>query len=207
MKLGISPDLLEEYPGADNNDLYQSIQKVLTSTKYHGTDDGMTPDLQLILHQIQSLSYQGSLKRMYLEGKVLELLATSLHLQFSNRTFQESKVNLSYCDVQCIYQARDYKLHQLENPPTLKELARQVGINEFKLKAGFREVFQTTVFSYLRQERMKIAMNLLEKGDITISEVAMKVGYINKIHFSAAFKETFGFNPSQFKKVKKVRIY
>lgn len=50
-------------------------------------------------------------------------------------------------------------------PPSLSELSRIVGINEFKLKKKFKEVFNMTVFGYLADYRLGIARSLLEDGN------------------------------------------
>lgn len=53
-----------------------------------------------------------------------------------------------------------------DNPPTLSDLAQQVRLSNRKLEQGFHQVFNTTVFGYLRQYRLKIAGELLrEKKD------------------------------------------
>lgn len=75
------------------------------------------------------------------------------------------------------------------------ELAREVGINDYKLKIGFHEVFDTTVFGCLYEYRMERSRQLLESGNLTVTGVARAVGYANRSHFAAAFKRKFGVNP------------
>ncbi len=75
------------------------------------------------------------------------------------------------------------------------ELSRRVNLNDFKLKKGFRQVFGTSVFGYLRQVRMEQARMLLEQARMNVTQVALNVGYANPSHFAAAFKGQFGINP------------
>jgi AraC-like DNA-binding protein len=77
-----------------------------------------------------------------------------------------------------------------------------VGLNDFKLKRGFRQVFDTTVFGYVRALRMEKARALLELGRLNVTQVASATGYSCFGHFSAAFKKRFGILPSDFKKTK-----
>jgi AraC-like DNA-binding protein len=84
----------------------------------------------------------------------------------------------------------------LEEPPSLPELARSVGLNEFKLKVGFRTHFGTSVFGYLRAQRMDQARRLLVRGELSVTEVAARVGYSNPSKFAAAFRKHFGRPPS-----------
>ncbi|WP_343692749.1 hypothetical protein [Chitinophaga sp.] len=58
-----------------------------------------------------------------------------------------------------------YLIDNMKMPPSLSELSRIVGINEFKLKKKFKEVFNMTVFGYLADYRLGIARSLLEDGN------------------------------------------
>ncbi len=86
----------------------------------------------------------------------------------------------------------------LEHPPALSDLARQAGLSETSLKRGFRQVYGTTVFGYLRSQRMARARALLASGEATVLEAAAQVGYSNPSNFAAAFRQEFGLNPKEF---------
>jgi AraC-like DNA-binding protein len=86
----------------------------------------------------------------------------------------------------------------LEQAPTLADLARGAGLSESTLKRGFHQVFGTTVFGYLRARRMERARTLLESGEATVLEAAALVGYSNPSNFAAAFRQQFGVNPKAF---------
>jgi AraC-like DNA-binding protein len=87
---------------------------------------------------------------------------------------------------------------RLSHPPSLIELARLAGINDCKLKSGFRQVFGTTVFGYLHDCRMERSRQLLEAGEMTVTEAARAVGFVSRGRFAAAFKRRFGVNPSAY---------
>jgi AraC-like DNA-binding protein len=89
-------------------------------------------------------------------------------------------------------------LNHVANPPTLLELAHQVGLNDRKLKQGFRSVFGTTVFGYLRHYQMQQAKQLLLMPGTTIASVAQAVGYRNPEAFSVAFRRTFDITPKSY---------
>ena len=72
--------------------------------------------------------------------------------------------------------------------------------DEFKLKKGFKEIFGTTIYAALQNERLKIAKELLLSGDINVSEAANIVGYKSLGHFGQAFKSYYGALPTQIKK-------
>lgn len=96
--------------------------------------------MQQVLQQILHCPYQGITRQMYLEGKVLELLALQLEQAIANHQAPSQLQSLRPDDIDRIYQAKEILIQNLDNPPSLMTLARQVGLNDFKLKLGFRQV-------------------------------------------------------------------
>lgn len=78
-------------------------------------------------------------------------------------------------------------------------LADRAGINEFKLKRGFRELFQTSPYQYRLRLCLTRAKALLEETDDTIDQIAYKVGFRTYNGFSTAFKKAFRVAPTQYR--------
>ena len=78
-------------------------------------------------------------------------------------------------------------------------LADRAGINEFKLKQGFRELFQTSPYQYRLHLCLKKAKELLEETDDTIDQIASKVGFETYNGFSTAFKKAFHVAPTKYR--------
>ncbi|MFC0184839.1 helix-turn-helix domain-containing protein [Pseudarcicella hirudinis] len=154
----------------------------------------ITPRMQWLIKEIVECKQKGYLKRLFLEAKILELFMLQVEMfeepQLQKQAFIKKK------DVDKIVHAQHIILANINTPYSLLELSRQVGINDFKLKRGFKEVFGNTVFGYIHQIRMERAKEKLLQGEMNISEVADYTGYKNRTHFSAAFKKTFGFSPT-----------
>jgi AraC-like DNA-binding protein len=150
-----------------------------------------------IIQEIRECPLKGGFKKMYLEAKVLELL--SLQLEQSLRPVTESS-SLRKPDLDRIRQVREYLDEHYLHPASLPEIARMFGLNDFKLKKGFREQYGTTVFGYVHERRMGLAQKLLHEGIMNVSQVADVVGYENPNHFSAAFKKRFGHSPGHLLK-------
>lgn len=111
---------------------------------------------------------------------------------------QDAARGLRKSDAEALTQARDILARTWQEPPGLMQLARMVGLNDFKLKSGFKELFGTTVFGYVRRMRMQEARLLLEKGQANVSEAAYRVGYTNVSHFASQFHKAFGSSPGEF---------
>lgn len=153
-----------------------------------------------VLQQILNCPYQGMLKRMYLESKVVELMTLVLDHEVAIRE-GEVKINtLKPEQLERIYYAKEILLKDLTNPPTIEALARQVGVNDCLLKQGFRQAFGTTIFGELQAYRLETARQLLDVPQAKVSEVAQKVGYASGRAFSRAFRRKFGLGPKAYQK-------
>ncbi|GGC74691.1 AraC family transcriptional regulator [Chelatococcus reniformis] len=80
---------------------------------------------------------------------------------------------------------------------SIARLAREVGLNERKLKEGFRAVVGNSVHAYLRQVRLDAAATMLEAG-ATVTETALAVGFDSLSHFSKVFTAAKGVAPSRY---------
>ena len=78
-------------------------------------------------------------------------------------------------------------------------LADKAGINEFKLKLGFRELFQTSPYQYRLHLCLEKAKELLEETDDTIDQIAAKVGFDSYNGFSTAFKKAYSIAPTAYR--------
>lgn len=173
--------------------LRQTLEQPSSALLYYSTP--ITPTKRQVLQQIWQCPYQGLTQQIYLEAKVLELLALELD-QFLDPVKPPCPVAPG--DLEQLYQAKEILLNNIVHPPSLPELARQVNLNERKLKAGFRQVFDTTVFGYLTQQRMARACELLTQERVSVAGVAAAVGYASVAAFSNAFRRQLGLSPKQY---------
>lgn len=160
-----------------------------------------SPHISLIVEQMKQCPYTGILQKLYLEGKAFELLAYHLNGVEKERARVQADSKLKADDIRSLHQAKEILSRMWRQPPSLLELARLVGLNDYKLKLGFKELFGTTVFGYVRGLRMNEARKILEQGKANVSEAASMVGYHNLSHFATLFRKTYGYNPSEVGKL------
>jgi AraC-like DNA-binding protein len=154
----------------------------------------MTPRLFRLLEELANADVRGASRLLWYEAKSLELIAL-----VSDELAEEasaSRPHLTAHDIDRLERARAHLVARLEAPATLAELARIAGFNETKLKAGFRSLFGTSVFAYLRRARLQEARRLLLERELNVTEIALRVGYANPSKFAAAFRRQFGMSPS-----------
>jgi AraC family transcriptional regulator, transcriptional activator of the genes for pyochelin and ferripyochelin receptors len=155
-----------------------------------------TPRMMEVIQSILHCDYTGMLKKMYLDSKVSELLLLSLR---NIPDMNEVQVTLHQSDIDLVHQAKEYLLSNLENPCSIRDLAHLVGLNEYKIKMGFKQLYKNTVFGLLQEERLQKARMLLQDTQMTIQDISLLTGYKNLSNFTAAFKRKFGFPPSSIK--------
>jgi AraC-like DNA-binding protein len=142
--------------------------------------------------------YQGIAKRFYLESKALELMAMLVVEETEIWEGRNESYPLKPDVVERVHRAREILLRRLDNPPSLIELAQQVGLNSRALKEGFRTCFGKPAFAYLHHHRLEQARQLLETKEMKVAEVAAVVGFNNQGYFAEAFRKKFGFNPKTY---------
>jgi AraC-like DNA-binding protein len=155
----------------------------------------LTTGARLGVESIRRCPFAGACRAMALAARVNDLLVEFLTSLSS--TPSVAAPILRRAD-ELVRNAAGLLARDLDNPPTLAALAREVGLSETTLKRGFHQVFGTTVFGYLRGRRMERAHTLLQSGEATVLEAAARVGYSNPSNFAAAFRRQFGINPKEF---------
>ncbi|MDZ7960263.1 MAG: AraC family transcriptional regulator [Aulosira sp. DedQUE10] len=194
----IQPELFKTLFGIQDDAIPQMLQHLFRSPdeEYSVHIGTITTQMQVGLQQIWQCPFQGLVKQIYLEAKVLELIALRLQQDMAGEVILRSAYPPKRTVVEQIYQAKEILESRLENPPSLIELAENVELSLYQLKQGFRKVFGKTAFQYLHQYRMEQARLLLYAGDRRVADVANAVGYSHLGQFAAAFKKMFGISPS-----------
>jgi len=88
----------------------------------------------------------------------------------------------------------------LTGPHTAPSVAKDVGVSERHLRRLFQAACGHTVGRHLTLLRLRHAAELLQQSRLAIKEVMQAVGYPNLTTFGRAFKHTYGFTPSAFRR-------
>jgi len=156
LDIHFSPAYLQKL-GEDFPELIRWMGKKNNSSTLSPTPATVNPIMLRMLHAIIDCPYTGNLRQTYLQSKTAVLLLLALEQLISRPTTQSADIPLRKYDLEKLYEAREYLLHNIENPPTLKQLAHKVGLNEFKLKKGYKQLFGTTIFGDFNKVRMEEA--------------------------------------------------
>ena len=103
--------------------------------------------------------------------------------------------------------AKDYvNTHLGDSDLRLDDIAASTGLSTGFFHRAFRQTTGETPLSYIQRRRIEEAMRLLASKDLTISEIAIKVGFWSPSHFARLFRRQSGMTPSQYRNGKKVSV-
>jgi AraC-like DNA-binding protein len=153
--------------------------------------------VQGIVRSLQDSHLMGTASRIYRDAKLLELFA--LLLDERTGSCGAHVHNLRSYDEERLREARAILRRRVLDPPSIPELSRLVGINECKLKKGFRTLFGNSVYGLLFEHRMELARTYLLDTEKSVQEIAGLCGYEHVSHFSTAFRRANGKSPVAFR--------
>jgi len=141
--------------------------------------------------------HSGLAEKLFFDSAAAELLLAVFE---SICTHKRSQQKLTSRDKERLMAAKNRLLHDIHNPPSIAELASFIGLNEDKLKKGFKVLFNNTIYQTLLEHKMQLAVELVRRRDISIAEVAYESGYTNVSKFILAFKKQYGVTPGAMRK-------
>ena len=172
-----------------NNDFLECIKlnKTDASTKINISEIFQTP-------------FDGSFNKLYIQSKALDILQHELKNILKPQLKNNKDLKFSEYDRQALYKAKDILIANMANPPSLISLSKMVKLNEFKLKIGFKKIFNNTAYGLLFEHKMIRAKQLLKDSEYDINEIANLIGYKYPCNFTTAFTKRFGVSPKELMK-------
>ena len=147
-----------------------------------------------LISSIRQCPFMGITRYIFTESKLLELFALQMEQVHAIKT-NATEEYWSPADKEKLYAVKEFIATAYLEPLSLRGLTYRFGLNEYKLKKGYKHFFQTTVFGDIHRLRMQHARHLLTERMMNVTEVAYHIGYNNLSSFSYAFKKVFGYNP------------
>lgn len=145
-----------------------------------------------------------SIRGGYMKLKVLELLLFLNTVSSSDDPVPDkrcSKSQVKLAKAVCSYVCMNIGTHF-----TIDQLAEHFGVSPTHLKNSFRSVYGSSVYAFVRTQKMLAAAHMLQNTDRTILDIAGECGYDNGSKFSKAFSSVMGVTPSEFRKNKDISI-
>jgi len=194
--LFIADFFLKRYLSTQQNEpidfLYSKIQKEISLEHIHTQPiDALS---LYIVEKILNVSQNDCMRSIRTEHRVIEFMIHRFSL------LDILIEGIAPEELELASRAKAVLLQDFIYPPTVQTLARLCATNESKLKKVFKKVYQTTLYGYVQKLRLDEANVLLREENLTIGEIAKRVGYKHQGHFSKLFFATYGVYPKELMK-------
>jgi AraC-like DNA-binding protein len=202
LSISITPSRLNHYLGGRLDAFPPDLRAISEGRMERGYAHAgpLSRMMYQVVRTLLDCPFSGPMKALYLETKAMELIVLKLAQTVYEDDRRDKSHRLDRQETDRLWHAKEILCRDLENPPTLSELAHAVGTNHCRLNAGFRKLYGTTVFDYLRQKRLVEARRLIQEEGANVTEAAFKVGYNSISSFSKAFNQHFGQPPITFRR-------
>ena len=153
--------------------------------------------VQNALEYSSNLTLPGELNRL---ARLMEFLA--LAIESANRDSKTSPRKPEYNAKVYVEYAVNYLQANYHNAK-INDVAQKIGINRSYLTSIFRQQMGISPQEYLMQYRMDKAREILLESDISVQEIALRVGYDNALTFSKIYKNYYGLSPAHYRSEKR----
>jgi len=131
-------------------------------------------------------------RKMLLQSRALDIVRLFLERM---KTVDDARSHARPQDRIVIAKVIDILERTYARPPSAVEIAASVGVSLSKLMKLFKAIEQKTISDYLIEIRMRRALELIQDGKLSITQIAFEVGYEHSANFSTAFRRVFGMSP------------
>ena len=161
-----------------------------------------------VSHHLRSLAQSGLIESRrcgkevyYKAGDTMQIkLLHEIVEQVMQIACPEKAVDYQDSQEQIIRHVHDELTANLAERVTIEELSRKYLMNTTTLKRCFKQVYGETIAAHMKKHRMEQAASLLLKTQNDIAAIAQAVGYESQSRFTAAFKETYGELPTEYRR-------
>ncbi len=188
LRFSVDEQWLAKYCGEDSFKAYFRKSDVQTLSF-----QPISPQASIAAQQMLKCKVPAELKQIAMHGLALTILAQELPSLCVGK--RASSAEFKPKDHSIAEAAREILRREFKNPPSVQELSRRVGTNQFKLKQLFHHFFNSTPYGVLLEIRMHAAYRLLESTHCRVAIAAEFVGYGHASNFSATFTKYFGISP------------
>lgn len=158
-------------------------------------------DIKILLDKMLYCPHDDeTIHKLTFQSAVIELITHCLTRVVLVGAVEKMPISLSSSDKRQLYLAQQILLDNMAKPPSVESLSKHLYMNSFKLKVGFKALFSKTLYGYLRDMRLEKAKLLLKNTHLSISSIALQIGYSNSSSFITSFKSKYGITPKQYRK-------
>ena len=144
-------------------------------------------------------SMEPMLQNLYLECRSLELISEAIsalnNYSDDNPGSSITQPSMRPREYQRMRELHAFLISGQADGMSMDDLAKQMGMNANSLQRQFRVVYGTTIFEYMRENRLLRARQALECDGVSVGQAAMIAGYTSAANFATAYRRRFGLSP------------
>ena len=133
---------------------------------------------------------------VFLEG-CIEFISYVFETLQRNQLYNQNRENA----IECV---KEFISKNLDKDLSRGNLAKEVYLSEDYLSRTFKTETGKSLTVYIAEQRMEKAKEYLENSNLTVSQIALEVGYHNFSYFSKTFRDITGFTPNEYRNNKKM---
>lgn len=111
-----------------------------------------------------------------------------------------AKINENRQKNELIERAKNYIFQNLHSEIMIGEIGRKIGVNNSYLSDLFHKIEGITIQQYIRQEKIRLAENMLRYSEYDVGEIANYLSFCSQSYFGKVFKEHTGMSPAKYRK-------
>jgi AraC-like DNA-binding protein len=141
---------------------------------------------------------EGSMRSLYAQSMIFEYF-TDLNIYIGSTTTEGFLTSVKSTDFD-VDHLHSELLKVTTDIPTLTTLAKKYNASPININQLFINKYNQSIYSFLSNQGLEQARNVLLRTNIPLKILAHKIGYSHVNHFIAAFKRKFGVTPGSIRK-------
>ncbi|MBW6409620.1 helix-turn-helix domain-containing protein [Clostridium weizhouense] len=160
-----------------------------------------TPEMTLLFLQIKQRLLKHEKSRLFFESKVGELLSIiMINFNKQKKLLENTSTSVSSKDLKFLQLVKSEIDNNISNPPDIINLCQIAAMGKTKLRESFKKAYSMPIGEYIRINKMKYALRLIDDKLLTIEQIAHNLGYSSSSKFSITFKKIYGYTPVEYRK-------
>lgn len=138
--------------------------------------------------------------------KLIELRAQLRSRYSQGRTISPKDLSLNSSDedfLEKVQKIIDKEL--IRDSFTIQKFSQLLGMSRMQLHRKLKAITGLSTSAFIRDQRLKMALQHLEQEEVTASEIAYAVGFSSPSYFTKCFKETYDMTPSSYQKLQRMK--
>ncbi|MBE1529610.1 AraC-like DNA-binding protein [Sphingopyxis sp. OAS728] len=200
IEVHVHKDVLTQLYAGNQHELPTVVQAFIQGALNHTIAQRLTftPQLIGLLDDLKGCSLKGHSRTLVIRSKAIDILCHALTALAEDEA-NPALPSASSPAVAGVLKAQRVLAENFAKPPSLDDLAREVGMSRSNLCAMFRQFCGQSVYDYVGELKMQEALAMLRSSQLTITEVGYAIGYEHPSSFSAAFQRRFGLTASEYR--------